>query len=42
VPNLYPNLGIEVVRADRSTANMTKYILIGEALKLVTPFRGEM
>jgi hypothetical protein len=36
MPNLYPNLDTKVVRADRNTANMTEYILIGEALKLVT------
>jgi hypothetical protein len=30
-----------VVNADSNTANMTEYISLGEALKLVTPFKGE-
>jgi hypothetical protein len=41
MPNLYPNLEVEVVNPDSNTANMTEYISVGEALKLVTPFRGE-
>ena len=41
MPNLYPNLDTEVVNADSSTAIMTEYIAIGEALKLITPFKGE-
>jgi hypothetical protein len=41
MPNLYPNLGVEVVSPDNNTTSMTEYISVGEALKLVTPFRGE-
>jgi hypothetical protein len=41
MPNLYPNLDTEVVNADSNTANMSEYICLGEALKLVTPFKGE-
>jgi hypothetical protein len=39
MPNLYPNLGTEVVNADINTANMTEYISLGEALTLVTPLK---
>ena len=41
MPNLYPSLETEVVSPDSSTFNMAEYISVGEALKLVTPFRGE-
>jgi hypothetical protein len=41
MPNLYPDLEAEVVNSVSDTANMSEYISIGEALKLVTPFRGE-
>jgi hypothetical protein len=41
VPNLYPNLEAEVASPDSNTANMTEYISVGEALKLVAPFKGE-
>jgi hypothetical protein len=34
-------LDSEVVNADSNTANMTEYISISEASKLVTPFKGE-
>jgi hypothetical protein len=36
---IYPNLDIEVASAD--SANMTEFISVTEALKLVTPFKGE-
>jgi hypothetical protein len=38
---LYPNLDTEVVIANSNTAIMTEYAAISEALKLVTPFKGE-
>jgi hypothetical protein len=41
MPNLHPNLDTEVVNADINTANMTENISLGEALKLVTPFKGD-
>jgi hypothetical protein len=41
MPNLYPNLGVEVASPDSNTTSMTEYISVGEALKLVTPFRRE-
>jgi hypothetical protein len=41
VPNLHPNLDTEVLNAASITANMTEYISLGEALKLVTPFKGD-
>ena len=41
MPNLYPNLEAEVASPDSNTANMTEYISVGEALKLVTPFKGK-
>ena len=41
MPNLYPDLEAEVVNPDSNTADMTEYISVGEALKLVTPFKGE-
>jgi hypothetical protein len=41
MPNLYPNLDTEVVNADSITANMTEYLCLDEALKLVTSFKGE-
>jgi hypothetical protein len=41
MPNLYPNLEAEVASPVRNAANMTDYISVGEALKLVTPFKGE-
>ena len=41
MPNLYPNLESEVVSPDSNTTNMNEYISVGEALKLVTPFKGE-
>jgi hypothetical protein len=39
--NLYPNLSTEVVSPDSNAANMTEFIPVGEALKLVAPCRGE-
>jgi hypothetical protein len=36
---IYPNLNIEVVTPD--STSMTEYISVSEALKLVTPFKGE-
>jgi hypothetical protein len=36
---IYPNLNTEAVSPD--CVSMTEYIYIGEALKLVTPFKGE-
>ena len=41
MPNLYPKLETEVSNPDSNTANMTAYISVGEALKLVAPFKGE-
>jgi hypothetical protein len=45
MPNLYPDLGAdleaEVASPDSNAAKMTEYISVGEALKLVTPFKGE-
>lgn len=41
MPNLYPDLEIEVVSPDSNTANMTEFISVGEALKLVKPFKSE-
>ena len=41
MPNLYPKLEAEVASPDSNTANMTEYISVGEALKLVAPFKGE-
>lgn len=39
--NLYPDLETEVVSSTSTTASMTEYITVGEALKLVTPFKGD-
>jgi len=39
--NLYPNVEAEAVSSISNTANMTEYISVGEALKLVTPFKGD-
>jgi len=39
MPKLYPNLESEVVNPDSNTTNMNEYISVGEALKLVTPFK---
>jgi len=41
MPNLYPNLEAEVASPDINSTNMTEYISVGEALKLVTLFKGE-
>jgi hypothetical protein len=41
MPNPYPNLESEVASPDSNTANMTEYISVTEALKLVAPFKGE-
>ena len=41
MPNLYPDLGAEVVNPDSNTAGMTEYISVGEALKWVKPFKVE-
>ena len=41
MPNLYPNVEAEAVSSVSNTANMTEYISVGEALKLVTPFEGD-
>jgi len=41
MPKPYPNLEAEVASPDGNTANMTEYISVGKALKLVTPFKGE-
>jgi hypothetical protein len=41
MPNLYPNLKTEVASPDINTSNMTEYISVDEALKLVAPFKGE-
>jgi hypothetical protein len=39
--SLYPNLEAEVASSDSNITNMTEYISVGEALKLVAPFKGE-
>jgi hypothetical protein len=36
---IYPNLNTEVV--DPDSGSMTEHIAVGEALKLVTPYKGE-
>jgi hypothetical protein len=41
MPNLYPSLESEVVSPESSVVNMMEFISIGEALKLVTPFKGD-
>ena len=41
MPNLYPDLEAEVASPDSNTTNMTEYISVGEALKLVALFKGE-
>jgi len=41
MPKLYPELKAEVPNPDGNTANMTDYISVGEALKLVAPFKGD-
>jgi len=41
MPNLYPNLEVEVASPDSNIANMTEYISVGEALKLVAQIKGE-
>jgi len=41
MPNLYPKLSHEVVSPDSNAANMTEFISVGEALKLVAPFKGD-
>jgi len=41
MPNLYHNLEAEVVSPVSNTASITEYISVDEALKLVTPFKGE-
>jgi hypothetical protein len=41
MPNLYPDLNAEVISPDSNAANMTEFISVGEALKLVAPFKGE-
>jgi len=39
--NLYPNLGSEVGSPDSNAVNMTEFTAVGEALKLVAPFKGD-
>ena len=39
--NLYPNLDAEVGSPDSNAVNMTEFTSVGEALKLVAPFKGE-
>jgi len=41
MPNLYADLEAEVASPDSNTGKMTEYILVGEALKLEAPFKGE-
>jgi len=41
MPNLYLDLENEVASPDSNTATMSEYVSVGEALKIVTPFRGE-
>jgi len=41
MPNLYPGLSAEVVNPDCNAANMTEFVSVSEALKLVAPFKGE-
>jgi hypothetical protein len=41
MPSLYPNLEAEVASSIGNTASMTEYVSVGEAFKLLTPFKGE-
>jgi hypothetical protein len=41
VPNLYPDLETEVVSSNSNDSNMPEYISVGEALKLITRFKGD-
>jgi hypothetical protein len=41
MPYLYPDLETGVVSSTSATASMTDYITVGEALKSVTPFKGD-
>jgi hypothetical protein len=41
MPNRYPNLNTEAVSLDSSVENMTEFISVVEALKLVAPFKGK-
>jgi hypothetical protein len=41
MPNLYPDLNAEVMSPHSNAANMTEFISVGEALKLVAPFKGD-
>jgi hypothetical protein len=41
MPNLYPSLETEISSPVSKAANMTEYISVGEALKLVALFKGE-
>jgi hypothetical protein len=38
---VYPNLETEVANPDGNTTKITEYILVNEALKLLTQFKGE-
>jgi hypothetical protein len=40
MPNVYPNLEAEVASPDSNTTNTADYISVGEALKLIAPFKG--
>jgi hypothetical protein len=41
MPNLHPDLETEVVSSNSNNSVMTEYISLGEALKLIIPFKGE-
>jgi hypothetical protein len=41
MPNLHPHLETEVSSPDSNAANMTEYISVGDALKLVALFNGK-
>jgi len=41
MPNVHPDLEAKVASPGNDTADMAEYISVGEALKLVAPFKGE-
>jgi hypothetical protein len=41
MPNLSPDLETEVVSSNSNDSDMPEYISVGEALQLITPFKGE-
>jgi hypothetical protein len=41
MPNLYLNLEAEVASPESNPASITEYVSVGEALKLIAPFKAE-